>query len=277
MIQSQRGLNLSSILILLASASVLAVGCHQKSATNPEPNSAPSSAPSSAASTPPSSPAAPSGFVATTASTNPLAYYRLESKTGPSEVGATTYQSLGGVTNAAGAPIGLPGNQCAVLNGTDAWISTSQIGGISTAGSIMAWVNLAVLPAVIGHIDYVAGESQSGNDFDLQFEADNSINFYTSGGAHSTYVPDKTTLLDQWHMIVATMDSAAGTRAIYWDGLPVITEQVPSTPNKTSQFTIGSSPTWTGRFFNGSIDEVAVWNVALSASQVAAIYGATKK
>jgi hypothetical protein len=54
-------------------------------------------------------------------------------------------------------------------------------------------------------------------------------------------------------------------------------DQGPSQPNKTSQFTIGASTVFGGRFFDGSIDEVALWNRSLSAAEVAAIYKYTKK
>lgn len=198
--------------------------------------------------------------------TSPLAYYRLESPKGSSEVGSTTYESVGGATN------GSPG---ALLNGKDAWVKTTQMGGIDKAGSIMAWVKLAALPKSEDHILYIAGESQSGNDFDLQFENDNHLRFFTTGGGRIEFAPDSNTLVNQWHMIVATMDTAAPSKAIYWDGQPVASDKDPNTPKKTSQFTIGESPVFTGRFFHGSIDDVALWDRALSPDEVAAIYKAS--
>jgi hypothetical protein len=204
-------------------------------------------------------------FSGTVKDTKPLAYYRLTSTKGSSEVGSTTYEFVGGVMNSG------PGAQ---LNGKDAWIKTTQMGGIDKAGSIMAWVNLAALPKTENHILYVAGESQSGNDFDLQFEGDNNLRFFTTGGGRLEYAPDPATLVNQWHMIVATMDAAPG-RAIYWDGKPVAKDQGPNTPKKTSQFTIGESPVFTGRFFNGSIADVAIWDRALSPDEVAGIYKAS--
>ena len=139
---------------------------------------------------------------------------------------------------------------------------------------LIAWVNLAALPSKESHVLYVAGESQSGNDFDLQFESDDNLRFYTSGGGHVSYAPDPNTLVNQWHMILATMDTVAPNKVIYWDGQPAANDQLPNEPQKTAQFTIGESPVFTGRFFDGGIDEVALWNRALSAADVAAIYKA---
>jgi hypothetical protein len=209
--------------------------------------------------------------------TQPLAYYRLEAAKGASEVGTTTYEFTGGASAGSGGPLGMADNHFALVNGKDAWIKTTQMGGIETAGSLMAWVNLATLPQTAGRILYVAGESQSGNDFDLQFEPNNSLRFYTAGGGNVAYSPDPKTLVNQWHMIVATMDSTPA-RTIYWDGQSHATDSGGNNPHKTAQFTIGESPVFTGRFFQGGIAEVAIWDRALTPAEVSALYqSATQK
>ena len=153
-------------------------------------------------------PAAGADFVSAVESTRPVAFYRLDSSEGKSQVGATTYKSSGGGSSAApGAPIGIADNHFAKLDGRDGYIVTTQAGGVSAAASIMAWVNMAALPSTERHFFYVAGESQSGNDLDLQFENDNALKFYTASGGHVTYAPPPATLVGQWHMIVATMDA----------------------------------------------------------------------
>ncbi len=203
-------------------------------------------------------------------STNPLAYYRLKATSGSSEVGASTYKAEGGVSVAASD------RKSVVLNGKDGWISTTQAGGIGNAASMMAWVNLSTLPSVARHFFYVVGESESGNDLDLQFENDDAIRFYTAGGSHLEYQPDPKSLVNQWHMIAVTQDMDAHSRALYWDGQPVKTDQDAGKPNKKNPFSIGNSPVFSGRWFAGSIDEVALWNRALTPAEVAAIYNAAK-
>ena len=116
--------------------------------------------------------------------THPLAYLRLEAPTGASVTGSSTYATSGGVSAIPGAPIGVPGNQGLSFNGTSGALTTTFKGGISTAGSMMAWVNLAALPSAAPHIQYVGGESQVANDFDIQFEADNKLHFYTAAGSN---------------------------------------------------------------------------------------------
>ena len=216
-------------------------------------------------------------FVASVIATHPIAYYRLDSTEGKSQVGATEYKPSGGVTIASpGAPIGVANNRFAKLDGHNGYIVTTQTGGISTTASMMAWVNLAALPSEERRFFYVAGESQNGNDFDLQFENDNALKFYTASGGHLTYTPPPATLVDQWHMIVATLDTASQTRVIYWDGKQVATDKGGGEAHKTGVFSIGDSTVFAGRFFKGGIDEVALWDRALKATEVAAIYAASK-
>jgi hypothetical protein len=223
--------------------------------------------------------AQPPNFVDAVKATNPIAYYRLESTSGNSEVGNTTYTSSGGVVaSSACAPIGVAGNHCVRFNGIDGMIDTTQMGGITTAASIMAWVNLSSLPSKAQRIYYVAGESQNGNDLDLQFEPGNdTLKFFTASGSHVEYTPKAGTLLGHWHMIVATFDTSSGARALYWDGKPVASDRGGGVTNKTHVFTIAESPTFTGRWFDGRIEEVALWDRALDAKQIAALYRSTLK
>ncbi len=219
---------------------------------------------------------APVGFIQVVEATHPIAFFRLEATSGHSEVGAETDKTAGGASVVAGAPIGAASNMALALDGTDGYVDSTFKGGIQTAGSMMAWVRLAILPGNAPHILYVAGESETGNDFDLQFEGDNAVHFYTAAGSNLMYAPTPSTLVNQWHMIVATADFTTAARAIYWDGALVAKDAGGGIANKTSEFSIGASTVFRGRYFNGVIDEVALWKRALTAAEVSAIYASTK-
>ena len=211
-------------------------------------------------------------FVAAVKATRPLAFYRLQSATGSSETGHTAYTLVGGGTATdAGAPIG----RALRLDGRSGWISTTQNGGIDGAASIMLWVNLAALPSQDGHYFYLAGESESGNDLDLQFENDNALRFYTAAGSNISFVPDPASLVGQWHMVVATVDTVAHARSLYWDGRLVMHDEDSGTPVKTHPFSIGASTVFDGRYLDGSVADAALWNRALKANEVAGIYSAS--
>ncbi len=218
-------------------------------------------------------------FVSTVLGTTPLDFWTLQGNSLAS-VGASTdtstYQnSATTVAAGAGAPqanaMSLDGN-----NATPQYAATDLSGGIPGSGSIMAWVNLAALPGTASAIFYVAGESQSGNDFDLQFQNDNNLYFYTGAGENTSYAPTRSSLVGTWHMIVATYTGGvSGTCDIYWDGsLAASFSGSVNSASKIDAFNIGYSTVFTGRDFNGLIADVGVWNAAISATQVTQIYDA---
>jgi hypothetical protein len=220
--------------------------------------------------------AAGNDFPSSVIATHPVAYYRLDATSGKGRVGSTTYKPMGGVTVAApGAPTGGAGKSVQ-LDGHNGYILTTQAGGVGVAASIMAWVNLAELPGSARRVFYVAGESQYGNDLDVQFEEDNVLKFYTAAGGHLSYTPPAGMLVNQWHMIVATLDTPSHTRVIYWDGKPVATDQGGGEVGKTGAFSIGESTIFHGRFLHGGVAEVALWDRALKATEVAGIFATAK-
>ena len=76
-------------------------------------------------------------------------------------------------------------------------------------------------------------------------------------------------------MIVATLDTASKERVLYWDGKLAKADTGGGSANKTGLFSIGESTVFRGRFFNGGIDEVALWDRALTGAEVAKLYQST--
>jgi hypothetical protein len=69
-------------------------------------------------------------------------------------------------------------------------------------------------------------------------------------------------------MVAASFDTVAGTRVVYVDGNPVGSDVPGGHGADTATFTIGYSPVFTGRWFQGRIDEVAIFDRALSDSEI---------
>jgi len=216
-------------------------------------------------------------FASAVVETHPIAYYRLDTPSGNSRVGVSTYAAKGGVTAGSSGPgtAGASGN-AVQLDGGSGYLLSTQKGGVGQSASIMAWVNLSELPSKAGHDFYVAGESEYGNDLDLQFETDNQLKFFTAAGGHLTFIPPLASLLNQWHMIVVTMDLASRTRALYWDGVLVAHDAGGGEAGKKAAFSIGASTVFSGRWFKGGLAEVALWDHSLNAAQVTAIYSAAQ-
>jgi hypothetical protein len=208
----------------------------------------------------------------------PIADFPLDSKGEGSLVGGYTTALKGGATIVKGGPIKNQKNDHSLMLSGMEYATTSLSGGIPGTGTVVAWVNLSELPSTAGSYFYIAGESQGGNDFDVQFQNDNLLYFYTGGGENTSYAPPTGSLIGKWNMIAATyLGGSDGFRNIYWNGAlaATVSGSVNSAP-KTSQFNIGESLVFTGRYFQGNIGEVAVWDHALTAKQISAIYRASK-
>ena len=169
-----------------------------------------------------------------------------------------------------------PANRPVALDGSNnTYVDTSLVGGINQAGSMVGWFNLSSLPSTAGHIFTIAGESQSGNDFDLQIETDNALRFFTNGGGAVTDPTAFTTAsLNQWFFVAATFTSG-GNATLYINGVQVVTGGAGTHGNGAGTFAMGNSDVFGGRFFEGGLDEIAVYNQQLTTAQVDAIYNST--
>jgi hypothetical protein len=234
---------------------------------------------------------AQSAYPGTVLADGPQAYFRLGAVNQGSSVNGYTTTFNGDAAATAiggGAPLtGEPGNVGAALDGTSGtsvFTSLSSTGSsdpsATYAGTITAWVDLSQLPSAAGRYFYIAGRSQVGNDFDVQIQSDNSLYFYTDGGSSISYALPTAgagSVLNQYIFVAATVDPTAQTRSLYVNGVQVATQSGYTGDNsyKTSVFTIGDSSVFTGRNLAGSVDEVALFNRALSASQIQSLYNSS--
>ncbi len=170
----------------------------------------------------------------------------------------------------SGAPVATdPANQGLILDGHASYLVTTLTGKITNSGTTMAWVYLTNYPSIAGRIFQVTAEGDDANDFDLQINTNNLLHFYTDSGS-STVDPNPLSL-NQWHFLAATF-IANTTRVIYIDGFPVATNTPGSHVIDASYYTVGENLRFTGRYFEGTIAEVAVFSQALTAAQIYSLY-----
>jgi hypothetical protein len=168
----------------------------------------------------------------------------------------------------SGSPLASdPANQALILDGANNYLITGLTGPIVSQGTVLAWVFLTAQPSTAGHFFAVVGQSHSGNDFNLQIQTDDHIYFYTDGGSATVY--PQALPLNQWHFLAATF-VANSTRNIYLDGQLVASSIAGSHSVNDNPFCIGNDQVFGPRYFKGRIDEVAVFNRALTASEIAA-------
>ena len=174
----------------------------------------------------------------------------------------------GGATYAAGTV-----GQAFSLDGANAYVSAPAVSAQdpTTAGSLDAWVLFKQLPSAAQHIMTIIGKGGGGTDFDLQAQQDNKFYFYVAAGnaVLSTTVIQPNT----WYFVAGTWDST-GLR-IYVNGVLENTNPVSvGRAQSNVELRIGDSQVFGPRRFNGLIDEAEVFNTALSANDVLAIYNA---
>ena len=77
----------------------------------------------------------------------------------------------------------------------------------------------------------------------------------------------------QWHYAVVTYDGSTAVR-LYIDGVQVSSLSTSATPDNTGIQTvrIGANSLALNGFFTGNVDEVRVWNRALSSTEIANAY-----
>jgi hypothetical protein len=145
--------------------------------------------------------------------------------------------------------------------------------------SISLWANFASVPTnrVLG---LASKDNTNQRSFDLRYIQNTGVNFLvsTNGTATSStpYYPKSSINAGQWYHFVGVYDGS--NVLIYVNGVPTgsPTALTGSLQNTTSEFFIGKrgfGTTNTG--FDGKLDEVAVFNTALTELEVQRIYNAT--
>ena len=149
------------------------------------------------------------------------------------------------------------------------WFKESAYGYFNLFGTTPL-VNYVMQGTIyIAAVNNTLGFSIKNNQRKIEYQ-------YASTGTHDNV----------WKHIVCIMtyDSSAGNFDVdmYLNGVSVGTKS--GTQPTTGQITINGSSylgvadpnyLYTNRYFNGSMDEVAIWNTALTSTQVQSIYDAT--
>ena len=180
---------------------------------------------------------------------------------GTDGVGGTVLTSNGGAaftaTGKSGGGLSLNGSN-QFLSGT---VNNLPIGNSTYTQA--AWFKPTVLGArgIIGWGNY--GATRQVNALRI-FDSGNAFRHYW-WGADLDSPSSATNFLDgNWHHVATTYDGT--TRRIYLDGSQVVSDTPGANAATAANFRIGS--TNNGEYFSGTLDDVAIYNNALSAAQV---------
>ncbi len=162
------------------------------------------------------------------------------------------------------------------FNGTDQHVSVtaSSVLNPTTALTVSAWIKPDAVDNEWGPVVESGGNLNSGTGYFFgYYTASNSFIFEVGDGSYdsvSVLLP-----VGQWYHVVGTY-SASGNLYLYVNGVQVGTHShtVASISYDSNPFTIGKLAYCcaTGHHFDGQIDDVRVYNRALSAADVATLY-----
>ena len=166
--------------------------------------------------------------------------------------------------------------------------STSYIGVplINASGgnklTISVWVNPADITSNLHYHIMRQDNGTSSLDWLLAFQNYGTIlsfGLYPSGVYSELDVPiSASNYTNSWHNITAVYNGTS--RSIYRDGILIgsdsINGNVSYTPNATFAFGAAAANTGAAEKFNGKIDDVGIWNRALTQTEITELYSSSK-
>ncbi|MGO3141315.1 MAG: LamG-like jellyroll fold domain-containing protein [Galactobacter sp.] len=166
------------------------------------------------------------------------------------------------------------GHSLSLDGGTQATANVPQLDTLSDY-TVSAWVKLDELPKNGAYATFVGADGKDGNSaFFLQYgnEADvNGFAFSFADGPRA--VLEATAEPGRWYHVVGVRDAGNDRLRLYVDGKLADSTKALSAAPGTGKVTLGRAQ-WEGQGVDrlvGSLDQVGVWDKALSAKEVAAL------
>jgi hypothetical protein len=221
----------------------------------------------------------PGSYVGTILGDSPLVYYRLDETGGTTAADSSGHGYTG--TYTARATLNQPG---ATSDGDGAISVSGQAvsGGAATAlpsgtaaRSVEVWFKTTAPPSSpYGSALVSWGTETTTQMFALKVYSATQMKLTNWTNAYLFAVPAGANTLDgQWHDVVATYNGSTAT--IYYDGQSLGTQAVNfNTVDSAIGLVLGAQTGQNDTPFVGALDEVAVYNTVLSATQVQAHYHA---
>ena len=205
------------------------------------------------------------------ASSGLVASYSFDEGTGTTVVDLSGNNNHGTMVNAAWTTAGKFGSAL-VFNGTNALVTINDSASLklTSAMTLEAWVNPSVISAAWRDVIY------KGNDnYYLEGSSDNGGVIAAGGtfaGANGNAYGSAVLPTNVWSHIAATYDGAA--LRLYFNGTIISSQgQTGAISTSTNPLQIGGDSIY-GQFFQGAIDEVRIYNRALTQAEIQADMGA---
>ncbi len=217
----------------------------------------------------------PTGYRGTVLADNPVSYWRLGEANGTT---AADERAANPGTYANNPTLGAAGllttdtaNKAVSFDGTNDNVKVANSASLNLTGSfsLEAWIKPATLPTA-GNFASILTKAES---YTLQFNGPRlEFTIIQNGARKRLQAPVGAVVAGAAYDVLATYDGA--TQRLYLNGKEVASTPLAGGASSTTNPLYLGSWSGAGEFFKGTIDDVAVYNTALSAAQASAHYGA---
>ena len=178
-------------------------------------------------------------------------------------------------------------NAAYIYNGTTNYITTTAVESNITTYTISAWFKSSVGGYMVtsgfnqgGIVTYLHNQATGGSNV-------GKVTYYqeNNGGAFGS-LTQATYIDNQWHHFVGVLNGFAtgnlhpDSMKIYIDGVFVANDNAtttngsfPANPNMPILF--GGTPSLPSSFFNGELDDIGIWNRALTLAEISSLFSVT--
>ncbi len=153
--------------------------------------------------------------------------------------------------------------RCITFDGVNDYLDAGPVLDLNSDFTISAWVRKQQDGRTI--VSKRDASFTTGYDFSINDSGELEFSFISDGLQQITSNAEIPS--DIWHNVAVT--NANGTFKLYIDGVEAETQNLPNVPTNNQSFCIaGADAVATTSFFRGGIDEVRVFNVALSENEL---------
>lgn len=160
------------------------------------------------------------------------------------------------------------------FNGTDSYVqldTDNSIVSLASEMTVTAWVNADVLPSG-NNLKSIISKDEN---YEFHLDSNGEVFWWWGGGNKQLRTSGANIAVGSWyHLAIAYKD---GEQRIYVNGVSLANDNEPGTLTlNNDKFQVGQDQGFGNRFFDGSIDEVRVFDRFLSQSDVASIMADTR-
>jgi hypothetical protein len=215
----------------------------------------------------------------TSGGNSPIRYWRLGEASGTAaidQIGGANGVYMNSVGLGAAGTLLIQGDTAAAFSGSNfVDVSSAPIASNLASHTVEAWFNASVVDGQ-EHIIY-SEDVADGTVFQVRIGSSDKLEYGIYGSTSWNFATGATTIVPGvWYYVAATLDPVNGMKLYIWDGGSIRVDGTNPNTTPSTEFVAISAEIGAGRYaggaiftpFKGTIDEVAIHNVALSSVQL---------